>query len=301
MADGGVAEPEAPAAAEGEAAAETDEHAEDVSKTAVTINEITDSLKPSAFSRMSRMVLGDEEIVDVDRTALEAILDVSARIQDIQKKSRISMSALALGQDSYKDKQARAKDARNMRVGSLKNQQRFLLENAAAILNRTPEYEGVFDADIHIDVLDSVVVEGGRNCVVVCDALLPPLKMESGRYIYQQKGRMERTYISDAATIGTEGACDCFLVFIDMNQETENVVSGIYKTMQSVYIPALQACKAWGDINPPNPNSAAIISFYISRIMLFIDYLATSFIRSTLSQDIHFPKRNDSAMQKTGN
>lgn len=37
--------------------------------------------------------------------------------------------------------------------------------------------EGVYDADHHIDILDSVLVEGGRSCCVLCDALLPPLKM----------------------------------------------------------------------------------------------------------------------------
>lgn len=37
--------------------------------------------------------------------------------------------------------------------------------------------DGVFDADVHIEILDSAVVEGGRNCIVLCDAMLPPLKM----------------------------------------------------------------------------------------------------------------------------
>lgn len=71
---------------------------------------------------------------------------------------------------------------------------------------------------------------------------------------------------------------DYFLVMFDMNQETENVVSGIFKTLNLVYVPALQACKAWGDINPPNPNSVDIIKSYISKIMLFIDYLASKSI-----------------------
>lgn len=60
-----------------------------------------------------------------------------------------------------------------------------------------------------------------------------------------------------------------------MNQETGNVVSGIYKTMINVYVPALQACKAWGDLNPPNPRSADTIQMYISKIMLIVDYLAS--------------------------
>nr|XP_037867095.1 dynein heavy chain 8, axonemal isoform X2 [Bombyx mori] len=271
----------------------SDEHAEDVAQTAVIINEIEtrpskrDSLFPFSFG-------DDEERVDVDRTALEAILDVGARLQDIQKKSRVSMSTLALAHESYKDKQAKAKEARNNRMGGLKTQHRFLLENAAAILNRPVEYvlDGVFDADINIELLDSAVVEGGRNCVVVCDAVLPQLKMESGRYIPNQKGRMERVYLSDGATIATEGVCvamyriknkaidtknmadDYYLVYLDMNQETENVVSGIFKTMDRVYIPAIKCCKAWGDLNPPKPNSEDIIKTYISKVMLFIDYLA---------------------------
>lgn len=80
---------------------------------------------------------------------------------------------------------------------------------------------------------------------------------------------------------------DYFLVFFDMNQETENVVSGIYKTMSRVYIPALQACKAWGDINPPNPRSEAIIRTYVSKIMLFNDYLASKFFRCSFCLLLH--------------
>ncbi|XP_072937033.1 dynein axonemal heavy chain 8 [Epargyreus clarus] len=277
---------------EGHEQGAAEQHAADVSQTAVKLDEVARKMsrRQSVYPTAEE---GDDPL-DIDRTALEAILDVSSRIQDIQKKSKVSMSTLAFAQESYKDKQAKAKEARSNRMGGLKTQHRFLLENAAAILNKTPEYvlEGVYDADIHIDLLDSAVAEGGRNCIVLCDALLPPLKMESGRYIPNQKGRMERTYISDASTIGTEGQCvalyriknkaidtknvadDYFLVLFDMNQETENVVSGIFKTLQRVYIPALQACKAWGDLNPPNPRSADTIKTYISKIMIFIDYLA---------------------------
>lgn len=53
----------------------------------------------------SRKTMETTERVDVDRTTLDAILDVSSRIQDIQKRSRMSMSTLGLAQESYKDKQ----------------------------------------------------------------------------------------------------------------------------------------------------------------------------------------------------
>lgn len=66
---------------------------------------------------------------------------------------------------------------------------------------------------------------------------------------------------------------DYFCVIFDINQETENVVSGIFNTMRRVYMPALLVCKAWGDINPPNPHSEEIIKFYISKMKLFLDYL----------------------------
>nr|XP_026487863.1 dynein heavy chain 8, axonemal-like [Vanessa tameamea] len=269
------------------------EHAGDVEHVASKIDEV--ARRMSRKQSMYPATPGTStQIVDIDRTALDAILDVSSRLKDIQKKSKVSMSTLNLAHESYKDKQAKAKEARNNRVGGLKSQSRFLLESAAAMLNKPVEYilDGVFDADIHIDILDSALVEGGRNCFVLCDAFLPPLKMESGRYVPNQKGKMERTYISDTAKIGTEGMCvamyriknktvemktvadDFFLVIFDMNQETENVVSGIYATMQRVYVSALQACQAWGDLNPPNPKSEEKIKTYISKIMLFIDYLA---------------------------
>ncbi|VVC98542.1 unnamed protein product [Leptidea sinapis] len=272
--------------------AEDEEKAANVAHAAGKIDEISKrmSRKESAY----HPTIDDEDVLNIDRTALEAILDVSSRITDIQKKSKISMSTLVLAHDTYKEKQAKAKEARNNRVGGLKTQHRFLLENAALILNKSIEYvlDGVYDADIHIDLLDSAVAEGGRNCIVLCDAWLPPLKMESGRFVPNQKGLMERTYISDAATMATEGICigmyriknkaidiknvaeDYYLVFFDINQESENIVSGIYNTMKRVYIPALGACRAWGDLNPPNPKSDDIIRTYVSKIMLFNDYLA---------------------------
>ena len=45
------------------------------------------------------------ELLDVDRSALEAILDVSFRLDDIQKRSRVSMCTLTQAHESYKDKQ----------------------------------------------------------------------------------------------------------------------------------------------------------------------------------------------------
>ncbi|PZC81902.1 hypothetical protein B5X24_HaOG211688 [Helicoverpa armigera] len=260
---------------------------------AAMVDDVSKQLAKKASS-IRKMSLTDGERVEVDKAALEAILDLSSRIAGIQRRSRLSMSTLALGHESYKDKQAKAKDARNNRIGGLKQQHRYLLENAAAILNKPQEYvlEGVYDSDVHIELLDSAIAEGGRHCVVLCDAMLPPVKMESGRFVPNQKGKMERTYLSDASTIGTEGKCvamyrfktkaidarnigdDYYFVVFDINPESANVVSGIYNTMTRVYMPALNSCQGWGDINPPNPNSKDIIKTYISKIMLFNDYLA---------------------------
>lgn len=60
---------------------------------------------------------------------------------------------------------------------------------------------------------------------------------------------------------------------LDVNPETENVVSAIYKIMSRTVVPALQVCSGWGDINPPNPRSETMIKYYISNVMLFMDYL----------------------------
>lgn len=50
-----------------------------------------------------RPTFGDETHVEVDRTNLEAILDVTKRLK--AKRSKKSMSTLALATESYKDKQ----------------------------------------------------------------------------------------------------------------------------------------------------------------------------------------------------
>lgn len=45
------------------------------------------------------------------------------------------------------------------------------------VLISSPFQDGVYDADVHLEILDSAIAEGGRCCAVLCDALMPPLKM----------------------------------------------------------------------------------------------------------------------------
>lgn len=110
-----------------------------------------------------RPSFGDAYHVEVDRTNLEAILDDAHRLKT--KKSKKSTSTLALATETYKDKQvnktcdqtclfilfveleviweilqAKAKEARNDRIGSLKTQHRYLLESCALFWNKPVEY-----------------------------------------------------------------------------------------------------------------------------------------------------------------
>lgn len=64
-----------------------------------------DQSKRKSGGPVRSSIVDTGERVDVDRSTLEAILDVSSRIQNIQKKSKVSMSTLAFGHESYKDKQ----------------------------------------------------------------------------------------------------------------------------------------------------------------------------------------------------
>lgn len=57
------------------------------------------------ISSIRRMSLSDGEPFEIDKAALEGILDVSSRLTDIQMRSRVSMSALTQGHETYKDKQ----------------------------------------------------------------------------------------------------------------------------------------------------------------------------------------------------
>lgn len=58
--------------------------------------------KISSFRRMSD---ADGEPFEIDKTALEAILDISSRLAGIQMRSRMSLSAMGQGPETYKDKQ----------------------------------------------------------------------------------------------------------------------------------------------------------------------------------------------------
>lgn len=87
---------------EGEKVPPEESRAELETKPSVRMMEHLEKRKKSKSPRRSTM---NQEKVDVDRTALEAILDISSRIQGIQKKSKVSMSTLALAHESYKDKQ----------------------------------------------------------------------------------------------------------------------------------------------------------------------------------------------------
>lgn len=70
---------------------------------------------------------------------------------------------------------------------------------------------------------------------------------------------------------------DYYEVLIDMKGPKDNIVSGIFNTMNRVYVPSLKECKAWGDLNPPNPRSQDMIAYYVSKIKLFVDYLESEY------------------------
>lgn len=87
------------------ASGDAEQQADDVEHTAVKIDEVMrDISKENEYGRMQTNEMDEEQVI-VDRSTLEAILDVSSRLKDIQKKSRVSMSTLALAHETYKDKQ----------------------------------------------------------------------------------------------------------------------------------------------------------------------------------------------------
>lgn len=80
------------------------DHDQDIKHTSVKIDESLGraSRKQSMYPDAQA---SSANVLEIDRTALEAILDVSSRLKDIQKKSKLSMSTLNLAHESYKDKQ----------------------------------------------------------------------------------------------------------------------------------------------------------------------------------------------------
>lgn len=79
---------------------------EDIDETAKKIKKFSKRIEqPTDLQSniQTRPKFGDAEHVEIDRTNLEAILDVANRLKT--KRSRKSMSTLALASETYKDKQ----------------------------------------------------------------------------------------------------------------------------------------------------------------------------------------------------
>lgn len=66
---------------------------------------IDESIRRQSRKYSMPNVSGVEERIEVDRTALEAIINVGSRLNNIQQRSRASLSMMALVHESYKDKQ----------------------------------------------------------------------------------------------------------------------------------------------------------------------------------------------------
>ncbi|KAH9641787.1 hypothetical protein HF086_003913 [Spodoptera exigua] len=174
----------------------------------------------------------NEERVEVDRTALESILHASSRLQNLVQRNKVSLSAINYGHQSYKDKQVKAKIARSNRFSAIKQPQRFLLENAAILLNKPIDYvlEGVCDADVNINLLDLAVDEGGVYCIVLCDAFLPAISIESGRFVPSR--RIDRTYISDLSRIAVQGKCVAMYRLNSNAVDARNVADVLVQSQQ---------------------------------------------------------------------
>lgn len=81
----------------------TQEDIDETDKKMEHIFKDTEKSKKLHLSDQTRPTFGDADHVDVDRTNLEAILDVANRLKT--RRSKKSMSILALASETYKDKQ----------------------------------------------------------------------------------------------------------------------------------------------------------------------------------------------------
>ena len=70
-----------------------------------TEEEPPEHIPVKAISSFRRMSVADGEPFEIDKTALEAILDISSRLAGIQMRSRLSLSGMGQGPETYKDKQ----------------------------------------------------------------------------------------------------------------------------------------------------------------------------------------------------
>ncbi|XP_049799902.1 dynein axonemal heavy chain 8-like [Schistocerca nitens] len=171
-------------------------------------------------------------------------------------------------QESQREKEAKAREARSDRGMGLTATHRFIMEQAALHMNIDPNLveEGVLDANRHTELLHSLVAQGGRQALFFMCADMDPPGPESGRPqpADGKAVRGPRVVVSDGKDTRFEGLCSIVYRNTSRAIEQKNVTDDLsitsmtsaggaaaaleaVRSVPALFLqPALRAWTVWG-------------------------------------------------------
>nr|CAD7194916.1 unnamed protein product [Timema douglasi] len=229
---------------------------------------------------------------------LSGVVGVAKRIQDWSGMKRRRLSTVLLKQqDSFRKQQIESKEARMLRHSSLLAQHKYILEMVALHLDEETRFveEGVLDAEIHMQYLDSLLNVGGRQAIVFISNEMEHPPTESGRSLIgaPKQQKIRRVIITDGSLVEIGG--DIIIVYRIRNnvsvdsrnisdelffmpffmEENDNSVSVMQSILSSLHQPLLHVTTTWGEMNK-SVHGIKSKQDFISKFDLFISFLETT-------------------------
>ncbi|XP_072165822.1 dynein axonemal heavy chain 8-like [Diadema setosum] len=184
-----------------------------------------------------------------------------------QRKSVVG----ALQAETLKEKQARAKEAREMRRTRISPAHKYLLEIVGRFIDMDlPSVEEfILDSSEQLDLMDKFLDPGGSKALMFFLQDADPPGHESGRIVTLPKGaKMTRLFVTDGTKEGLTGKCMYFLrttaaaltgknIHEEVNFGALNttgdgkltVLPAIKQVLDRVYRPTLNALTNWGTLS----------------------------------------------------
>lgn len=220
------------------------------------------------------------------------------RALSVSGPSRNRSMSLAQAQESAKEKQQKAKEAREDRKSRVDLTHRHLIECIAQMLGMEEVHieDFILDNINSIDMIDDLFAKGGRHLLLMYYMETEPAGPESGKLISvaaRQTKVMRIVIPNDDTNMPADGTCIFFFrekneVPITMKNLGEEIrfgsfpiesgteefvgtiLTGLHNYLKVVYNPVLRAWKTWGQLETNSPHIGEFLT-NMSGLQSFLD------------------------------
>ncbi|XP_019624088.1 PREDICTED: dynein heavy chain 8, axonemal-like [Branchiostoma belcheri] len=181
------------------------------------------------------------------------------------------MQTMGVQIESLKERQARAKEAREARKLRITPEHRHILQLVGSEIGMDPATveEHVLDSEKHVSLLENFIAKGGSRAIMFFYQDEPPPSTESGRMIATSAGKptsVKRVLVSDGMQEGLTGICiyftrvkpDIALTMRNLHEEINfsildvqksgGIIQAVQALLSQIYRPFLHGTHSWGQM-----------------------------------------------------